>query len=64
MTGYDKKKLILTADKDTKVTLLVHLNHYLNEPMEYKTFDLKAGEKVEYKFPKGFSAHWGTSKSK
>ena len=63
MTGYDNKTLMLTADKDTKVTLLVHVNHYLEEPMEYKTFELKAGETVEYKFPEGFSAHWAQVKS-
>jgi len=34
------------------------VNHYLEEPMEYKTFNLKTGETVEYEFPKGFSAHW------
>ena len=58
MTGYDKKTLMLKADKDTKVTLLIHVNHYLEEPMEYKTFNLKTGETVEYEFPNGFSAHW------
>ena len=63
MTGYDTKTLTLTADKDTKVTLLIHINHYVDEPMEYKTFDLKAGETVEYKFPNGFSAHWAQVKA-
>ncbi len=58
MTGYDKKTLTLKADKDTMVTLLIHVNHYLDEPMEFKTFNLKAGEPMEYKFPNGFSAHW------
>ena len=58
MTGYDKKTLKLKADKDTEVTLLIYVNHYLDEPMEYKTFDLKAGEELTYEFPDGFSAHW------
>lgn len=58
MTGYDKKSLILNADKDVTVTLLIHVNHYLEEPMVYKTFDLKADEEMEYQFPQGFSAHW------
>ncbi|QTD38459.1 hypothetical protein JL193_03975 [Polaribacter batillariae] len=58
MTGYDKKTLTLKADKATKITLLIHVNHYLDEPMAYKTFDLKAGETMEYQFPEGFSAHW------
>lgn len=58
MTGYDHKKLTVKADKDTTVSLLIHVNHYLEEPMEYKTFNLKAGEPLEYIFPNGFSAHW------
>lgn len=58
MTGYNKKTLTLTSDKDTKVTLLVHVNHYLEEPMACKTFDLKAGKELVYEFPEGFSAHW------
>lgn len=58
MTGYDKKSLKLIADKDVKITLLLYINHYLEEPVEYKIFDLKAGEEQEFEFPKGFSAHW------
>lgn len=58
MTGYDKKSVKLRADKDVKIILLLYVNHYLEEPMEYKTFDLKAGEEREFKFPEGFSAHW------
>jgi hypothetical protein len=63
MTGYDKKTLTLKADKDTKVSLLIHVNHYLDEPMEYKTFDLKAGEEHVFQFPEGFSAHWAQLQS-
>ncbi|MBJ6366995.1 hypothetical protein [Snuella sedimenti] len=58
MTGYDKKALTLKVDKDAEITLLIHINHYLDEPVEYKTFSLKAGETFEHKFPDGFSAHW------
>lgn len=63
MTGYDKKSLKLKADKDVKITLLLYVNHYLEEAMEYKTFDMKAGEEQEFQFPKGFSAHWAQLKS-
>lgn len=63
MTGYDQKSLKLKADKDVQITLLLYVNHYLEEPMEYRTFDLKAGEEMEYKFPDGFSAHWAQLKA-
>lgn len=63
MTGYDKKSLKLRADKDVKITLLLYVNHYLEEPVEYKTFDLKAGEEQEFQFLEGFSAHWAQLKA-
>lgn len=63
MTGYDKKSLTLKTDKDAKITLLLYVNHYLEEPMEYKTFALKADEEHEFEFPEGFSAHWVQLKS-
>ncbi len=59
MTGYDKKSLTLKADRDVKVTLWLSVSHYLNDKVKYKEFALKAGEKLEYVFPEGFSAHWG-----
>lgn len=58
MTGYDEKSLTLTSDVDTQFKLYIHVNHYAKEPVLFKTFDVKAGEKITYKFPKGFSAHW------
>ena len=58
MKGYDDKTLYLTADTDVKISLMVHFDHYLEEPILYKTFEVKKGEKLEYKFPEGFSAHW------
>jgi len=63
MTGYDKKSLKLEVDKDVQVTLLIYINHYLDEPVKYKTFNLKAGEVQELKFPDGFSAHWAQLKT-
>lgn len=63
MTGYDKKSLKLTADKDVKITMLLYVNHYLEEPMTYKTFEIKAGKEQEFQFPEGFSAHWVQLKS-
>ncbi|MEQ3273539.1 hypothetical protein [Bacteroides thetaiotaomicron] len=63
MTGYDKKKLTLKADKDVKVSLMLNISHYMKELVTYKEFDLKAGEELTYTFPKGFSAHWAYLKS-
>ncbi|MDY7393998.1 hypothetical protein UMM65_01985 [Aureibaculum sp. 2210JD6-5] len=58
MTGYDKKTLKLVVDKDMEVELYIHISHYTNEPVLYKTFSLKANEAFNYEFPEGFSAHW------
>lgn len=58
MTGYDKKTLILQADKDVTITLWVSISHYLKQKFAFKEFKLKAGEEIKYVFPKEFSAHW------
>ncbi len=58
MTGYDKKSVQLETDKDTEISLFLHINHYLDKPVLFKTFNVKAGEKLTYEFPEGFSAHW------
>ena len=63
MTGYDKKTVYLESDKDTEFKIYLHINHYMNEPVLYKTINMKAGERVTHKFPKGFSAHWVQLKS-
>lgn len=60
MTGYDKKTLEIYADKDVKATLWLNVSHYLDKPVKYKVFSLKAGEKLKYVFPEGFSAHWAS----
>lgn len=58
MTGYDRKALTLQTDREVKVTLWLTVSHYLKEKVKYKEFTLKAGEKLDYTFPDGFSAHW------
>ncbi|UMB52598.1 hypothetical protein MKD41_09640 [Lutibacter sp. A64] len=63
MTGYDEKTVILESDVATDFELYIHINHYSKEPVLFKTFQLKAGEKITYKFPEGFSAHWAQLKS-
>ena len=63
MTGYDKKSMQLESDIDAEITLYIHINPYLKEPVLFKTFTVKAGEKLEYQFPEGFSAHWAQLKT-
>ena len=58
MTGYDKKTLIVQADKDVTITLWVNISHSLKQKMPYAEFKLKAGQEMQYIFPEGFSAHW------
>ena len=62
MTGYDKKTLELTADKDCSITLEVDIDHWTGFH-KYKSFKVKAGKKLTYKFPEAFSAHWVRVKS-
>ncbi|MES2005433.1 MAG: hypothetical protein V4450_13015 [Bacteroidota bacterium] len=56
MTGYDQKKVILTADKDVNITLEVDVD--LTGYHVYKTIKVAAGKTIEHIFPDGFSAHW------
>ncbi|WP_111709599.1 hypothetical protein [Lutibacter citreus] len=63
MTGYDEKTVVLESDVDTQFELYIHINHYSDHPVLFKTFELKAEQKITYKFPKGFSAHWAQLKS-
>ncbi|MEM6377163.1 MAG: hypothetical protein AAF705_03060 [Bacteroidota bacterium] len=58
MTGYDQKTVKMTADQDVELTLYADILHYLDEPVPYQTFQLKAGETLTHTFPKGYSAHW------
>jgi len=41
-----------------RYAIFIHINHYLEKPVLFKTFSVKAGEKIRYEFPEGFSAHW------
>ncbi len=56
MTGYDKKRLRLSADKSVEITLEVNFDHF--GYYAHRTFRVAAGETVEFDFPNGFSAHW------
>ncbi|WP_316834728.1 hypothetical protein [Pedobacter nutrimenti] len=56
MTGYDRKKVSITADRDVNITLEIDFD--LTGFHSYKSFSVKAGQSIDYEFPKGFSAHW------
>ncbi len=56
MTGYDKKRLLLSTDRATEVTLEINFDHH--GYYSYRKWKLDANQTVEFEFPKGFSAHW------
>jgi len=58
MTGYDKKTLTLTANKDVNITIMLITTQYATTPVVYKVFAVKAGQTLSHIFPEGFSAHW------
>ncbi len=57
MTGYDRKTLKLTADKDAKIDLYVYIAHYYDKPVLYKSLSIKSGETIIHMFLKGYNAH-------
>jgi hypothetical protein len=57
MTGYDKKTLALTVDKDCTIIVDVDIDHWTGYH-EYKRFKLKRGRMLIYAFPEGYAAHW------
>jgi hypothetical protein len=57
LTGYDRKRLILTVDLVARITAEIDLTGDGNW-VKHKTFDLRAGEALEYPFPDAFSAYW------
>ena len=57
MTGYDKKSVRLEADKDVQLNLEVDVDG-TGVWIPYKSFAIKAGERVNHTFPEGFSAYW------
>ncbi|MBM4093547.1 MAG: hypothetical protein FJ276_29685 [Planctomycetes bacterium] len=57
MTGYDKKTLELTADRDATIRIEVDFDHQTGWHL-YESVRLPADRKVTHVFPEGFSAHW------
>lgn len=56
MTGYDKKKVQLTSDKDAEFTLEVDFDH--SGWHTYQKIKVPAGKTIVHQFPEGFNAHW------
>ncbi len=61
MTGYDKKSVQLTADKDVDITLEVDFD--LTGFSTYRTIHIPAGKTITHYFPEGFSANWIRAKA-
>ena len=58
MTGYDRKTMILETDQNVSIEVYLFINHYLDEPVLYRSFEIKKDKPTIHKFPQGFSAHW------
>jgi hypothetical protein len=56
MTGYDKKSVVISANRPVTLRLEVNFDHQGYHT--YKTFELNRQNPVEFTFPAGFSAHW------
>lgn len=57
MTGYDRKEMTVTADRETKISVEIDFDHrgwHL-----YKIFEINASQPtITHLFPEGYSAHW------
>ncbi|MCF7955239.1 MAG: hypothetical protein K9M75_05510 [Phycisphaerae bacterium] len=62
MTGFDKKTVQLSADKNTKISLEIDIDG-TGIWVSYKTFNIKGGKTLSHVFPEGFSAYWVRTKS-
>lgn len=59
MTGYDRKRMTLVNSGSLPVTLRVEVDiSCAGQWRTYRTFTLKAGAKVNHRFPEAFSAYW------
>lgn len=56
MTGYDRKRVRFSANKNIAITLEVDFDH--NGWHVYRTFNVPANKTIEFEFPEGYSAHW------
>ena len=59
MTGYDRKKLVLSHDQPEALNIMLEVQFAHNgQWYVYKGFDVPAGETLSFDFPVGFQAHW------
>ena len=67
MTGYDKKMVQISHNSGSPVSFTIEICVILNLIAvsdefgiwnRYKTITVQPGEKKEFHFPEGFSAHW------
>ncbi|SHF84172.1 hypothetical protein SAMN05443144_1142 [Fodinibius roseus] len=67
MTGFDEKILTLSHDIDSPVRFDIEIDFAMNVDMvgddynrwhKFKKITVEPGQSKEFKFPKGFSAHW------
>lgn len=58
MTGYDRKTMTLSHDASRMVKFTIEVDFDHRGWHVYKQFDVAPGQKLEYSFPSGFSAHW------
>ncbi|MCB9922986.1 MAG: hypothetical protein H6822_12445 [Planctomycetaceae bacterium] len=57
MTGYDRKTLVLRADREVSIAVEVDIDHQTGWHL-YEKFSVMNGEATRYVFPHSFSAHW------
>jgi hypothetical protein len=57
MTGYDRKSVFLSSERDAEFTIEIDVDG-TGLWVPYETFAIEAGKSVEHKFPEGFSAYW------
>ncbi len=56
MTGYDRKRVTIKADRAVEITLEVNFDHH--GYYRFRSWKLAANDEVAFEFPAGFSAHW------
>ena len=59
MTGYDKKAMSLSHRSSEPVAITIQVDvDGTGTWVDYKTYDVSAGETLQEDFPEGFSAYW------
>ena len=56
MTGYDRKTVVLSSDKEVNIALDIDFD--LTGFHHFKTIHVPAGQTITWQFPAGFNAHW------